>query len=76
MEKDNSASIHISEEIPLIRTENPKQDVLENTQALIYRMEEIIRQYPEQWMWFHDRWNLYRDFKKEGLLPPFLQGKK
>ncbi|WP_276798100.1 lysophospholipid acyltransferase family protein [Fusobacterium gonidiaformans] len=76
LEKDNSASIHISEEIPLIRTENPKQDVLENTQALIYRMEEIIRQYPEQWMWFHDRWNLYRDFKKEGLLPPFLQAKK
>ena len=65
----------ISEEISLIRTENSKQDILENTQLLIHKMEDVIRKHPEQWMWFHDRWNLYRDFKKEGLLPPFLQEK-
>src|SRR3712207_8551756 len=65
LEEDNSSSIYISEEIPLIRTENSKQDILENTQVLIHRMEDIIRKHPEQWMWFHDRWNLYRDFKKD-----------
>ena len=76
LEEDNTSSIYVSEEIPLIRTENSKQDILENTQALIHRMEDVIRKHPEQWMWFHDRWNLYRDFKKEGILPPFLQEKK
>ncbi|MDK4484185.1 lauroyl acyltransferase [Fusobacterium necrophorum] len=75
LEEDNTTSIYISEEIPLIRTENSKQDILENTQILIHKMEDVIRKHPEQWMWFHDRWNLYRDFKKEGLLPPFLREK-
>lgn len=76
LEEDNTSSIYVSEEIPLIRTKNSKQDILENTQALIHRMEDVIRKHPEQWMWFHDRWNLYRDFKKEGILPPFLKEKK
>jgi len=27
-------------------------------------MEDVIRKYPEQWMWFHDRWNNFREYKK------------
>lgn len=72
MTEENSSEIYVSEEIPLVKTENTKQDILTNTQNLIYRMETIIRQHPEQWMWFHDRWNLYRNYKKEGIFPPFL----
>lgn len=73
MQKDNSSIIHITEEIPLKHTDNQKQDILEGTQNLIAKMEEIIREYPEQWMWFHDRWNLYRNYEKDGILPPFLR---
>ncbi|MBI5706099.1 MAG: lysophospholipid acyltransferase family protein [Armatimonadetes bacterium] len=29
------------------------------------RFEEIIRKYPEQWLWFHDRW---RSARRQGLL--------
>lgn len=75
MQKDNSSVIHITEEIPLTRTGNQKQDILDNTQNLIHEMEKIIRKHPEQWMWFHDRWNLHRNYKKEGILPPFLNDK-
>jgi len=27
-------------------------------------MEDIIRKHPEQWMWFHDRWNSFREYKR------------
>lgn len=73
MEEDNSSTIYVSDVIPLLRTENSKQDILDNTQILMQKIEDIIRKHPEQWMWFHDRWNLYRNFKKEGKLPPFLE---
>lgn len=28
-------------------------------------LESVIREYPDQWLWFHDRW---RNAKKEGLI--------
>lgn len=60
---DNSCTA-VVEKINLIKTGNFKEDVLTNTQLLINQMEEIIRKHPEQWMWFHDRWNLYRQIYK------------
>ena len=35
---------------------NPSADVAEVTAAINLRLEELIRQTPEQWLWFHDRW--------------------
>ncbi len=32
------------------------ENVLELTQRQVHMTEEIIRQYPEQWMWMHKRW--------------------
>jgi KDO2-lipid IV(A) lauroyltransferase len=32
------------------------ENVLELTQRQVRMTEEIIRQYPEQWMWMHKRW--------------------
>lgn len=58
---DNSCT-SVAEKFELVKTGNFKEDVLYNTQRLITRMEEIIKQHPEQWMWFHDRWDLYRKF--------------
>lgn len=61
---DNSCTTVI-EKFDLIKTGNFKEDVLNNTQRLIKSMEEVIRKHPEQWMWFHDRWNLYSKFYKK-----------
>jgi KDO2-lipid IV(A) lauroyltransferase len=43
--------------VELIRTGNIERDVLENTQKFTKVIEEIIRKYPEQWVWVHGRWN-------------------
>lgn len=62
--EDNSCTAVI-EKFELTKTGNFKEDVLTNTQVLIKEMEKVIREYPEQWMWFHDRWNLYSKFYKK-----------
>jgi Kdo2-lipid IVA lauroyltransferase/acyltransferase len=43
--------------VELIRTGNTERDILENTQKFTKVIEEIIRKYPEQWVWVHGRWN-------------------
>lgn len=43
--------------VELVRTGNPERDVLENTQKFTKVLEEIIRRYPDQWIWVHGRWN-------------------
>ena len=47
--------------IELIRTGDAERDVLENTQRFTKVIEEIIRNYPEQWVWVHGRWNTRPD---------------
>jgi KDO2-lipid IV(A) lauroyltransferase len=60
---DNTCTAHIYEEIEMVHAENFKESVKINTQILIDKMEKIITEYPEQWMWFHDRWKLYKKVK-------------
>ncbi len=43
--------------VELIRTGDTERDVFENTQKFTRVIEEIIRKYPEQWVWVHGRWN-------------------
>jgi len=40
----------------LVRTGDAERDVVENTQRFARVTEEIIRKYPEQWVWVHARW--------------------
>ncbi|HKN23775.1 MAG TPA: lysophospholipid acyltransferase family protein [Candidatus Acidoferrum sp.] len=42
--------------VELVRTGDTERDVLENTQRFAKVIEEIIRKYPEQWVWIHARW--------------------
>ena len=43
--------------VELIRTGDPEHDIFENTQKFTKVLEEIIRKYPDQWLWVHGRWN-------------------
>jgi Kdo2-lipid IVA lauroyltransferase/acyltransferase len=42
--------------LEMIRTGDAERDILENTQRFAKVTEEIIRKYPEQWVWIHARW--------------------
>jgi KDO2-lipid IV(A) lauroyltransferase len=44
--------------MPLQVTDDRDADMLVNTQRMMSRLEEIIRQYPEQYMWHYD---IFRD---------------
>jgi len=43
--------------LELIRTGDMERDIFENTQKFTKVIEQIIRKYPEQWVWVHGRWN-------------------
>ncbi len=42
--------------LELVRTGNVEHDIFENTQVFARVTEEIIRKYPDQWVWLHARW--------------------
>jgi len=43
--------------VELVRTGHVERDILENTRKFTKVLEEIVRKYPEQWVWIHGRWN-------------------
>ena len=43
-------------EIPWIPTDDDYLDLVENTQRYTHNIESMIRKYPEQWFWVHNRW--------------------
>ncbi len=43
--------------VELVRTGDAERDIIENTQRFTKVIEEIVRKYPEQWVWVHGRWN-------------------
>jgi KDO2-lipid IV(A) lauroyltransferase len=46
----------IKEPIELVLTGDMKKDVEANTQLFTHTLESMIRQYPDQWLWIHRRW--------------------
>lgn len=42
--------------VKIIRTGTYEMDLLENTQQFTKIVEEVVREYPDQYFWFHQRW--------------------
>ncbi|MFN0123231.1 MAG: lysophospholipid acyltransferase family protein [Blastocatellia bacterium] len=56
---DETANAHrLCFETPIetISTGRQKEDVVANTQQYANALENIIRRYPDQWLWIHRRW--------------------
>src|SRR6478609_280059 len=53
---DGLQHIEILPEIPMRLTGNEEDDIQYNTQVYSRCIEDRIRQYPEQWVWMHERW--------------------
>jgi KDO2-lipid IV(A) lauroyltransferase len=43
-------------ELPVINTGDLEKDLIVNTQNFNNSLEGIIRRYPDQWFWLHNRW--------------------
>lgn len=44
--------------LDVVRSKDLERDVVENTQRFTKVIEEIVRKYPEQWVWVHARWKV------------------
>jgi KDO2-lipid IV(A) lauroyltransferase len=48
--------LHFDPPVELITTGDSSRDVVENTRMFNSILENIIRRYPDQWLWIHRRW--------------------
>jgi len=55
-QRDGRYRVIIEPEVPLIRTGDKDRDVLENTQRFTQIIERYVREYPDHWLWIHQRW--------------------
>jgi len=46
----------LQEEVQIDDTGDYERDLLTNTQRFTKIVEEMVRRYPEQWFWLHQRW--------------------
>jgi len=53
---DNLQHMHLLPEIPLEISGDEEKDIVVNTQNFTRFIEEQIRNYPDQWVWMHERW--------------------
>lgn len=55
-EKDGSLTAVVEPPLVLQKTGDVHADIRANTQMMNDVIERVIREYPEQWFWFHKRW--------------------
>jgi KDO2-lipid IV(A) lauroyltransferase len=55
-QKSGKYKFIIKPAIEAVCTDDYEADLLVNTQRFTKAVEEVIREYPEQWFWFHQRW--------------------
>lgn len=53
---DNTHCIQIHPALPLQFTEEKDEDIYRVTALVTQEIEAMVRRYPTQWMWIHDRW--------------------
>ncbi len=54
--EDGLQHMHILPEIELVETGNEEDDLIINTQNYTRFIESVIREFPDQWVWMHERW--------------------
>lgn len=55
-EDDGSYTLMARARIEVTRTDDFRDDLVRITQQCQDAIEEVVREYPEQWLWFHRRW--------------------
>ena len=60
-DKNGLSTVVIEPEIPFEEKDSRQSSIEHMTQVYTYKIEEIVKKYPEQWMWIHKRWKPFRD---------------
>ncbi len=55
---DNRYRLEIEPKVEIPRDDKGNVDIKATAQLLNDKVESWVRQYPEQWLWYHDRWNV------------------
>ncbi|MBB5573574.1 MULTISPECIES: lipid A biosynthesis lauroyl acyltransferase [Rhizobium] len=55
---DNRYRLEIEPRLEMPRDERGNLDLPATAQLLNDKVESWVREYPEQWLWYHDRWNI------------------
>jgi KDO2-lipid IV(A) lauroyltransferase len=55
-QKDGSYRVVFEPEVSLIQTGDKDQDVQKNTELFSGIIERYVRNYPDHWLWVHQRW--------------------
>ncbi len=58
---DNRFRLELERKIVIPRDERGYVDVRRTAQLLNEKVESWIREYPDQWLWYHDRWDQRRN---------------
>lgn len=53
---NNKHCVEFFPAIEMNKTGHTKSDLIENTKRIHAPLEKLIKTYPEQWVWFHERW--------------------
>jgi Kdo2-lipid IVA lauroyltransferase/acyltransferase len=56
LEADQRQHMYVLDEVPVVLTGDDEYDMVENTKNYTQIIERLIRKYPEQWVWMHERW--------------------
>ncbi|MBN1474351.1 MAG: lysophospholipid acyltransferase family protein [Syntrophaceae bacterium] len=64
-QKSGRYKVIVKPPIEAVRTSNYEADLVFNTQRFTKIIEDIVREYPEQWFWFHQRWKTKMHQKKQ-----------
>ena len=62
-QKSGKYKLILKPPLEAVCTDNHEADLRVNTQRFTKAVEEIVREYPDQWFWFHQRWKT-KQFQK------------
>jgi KDO2-lipid IV(A) lauroyltransferase len=74
LKSDRTYHIEVKNPLPLVCTGDKSRDMIVNTQMCSDVCEEIIRQYPDQWLWMMRRWKRQPGGGAYGKRHEVLQG--
>ena len=55
--KNDTHMIEVGKEVVITKSDDEKKDIYENTKKCSKAIERFINSYPEEWVWFHKRWD-------------------